>query len=428
MQGANWFAGDPQTQRALQYALDNNLITLNDLELAHTATMSPGWRRADVAANFSQRAPEASTRPFVFMWFHYILRDTNLPEQDQLEIARNATNFTMAEYHATARPMIYNAMGTTGQLTGQLKTFAHSAAGQSYFWTKMAGKGKGMRPFATMLTGYLLIMGMNNVPLGDELDWLSRWASKKALGNEYSLKTAMQVYAPEWVSLGVASYLTGIDFQTRLRMPPLVQDTLIANAPSVNWASQVSAAILEAMIKTGSEVEKGRGITSPYAKVERDKAGYMVTPSSAKGLIENILYREYGTDAYLPRDKTERYDHRGTWDWELRKWGLRSIHDTKVTEGWRKGLTMTKELQERKTALASGVATTIVQYGRIPKEDYDKAYAEYVYDLGGDPKQFEEAIKAAMEKKAIPRNRPSCPNAERTWLFQQPHTRLPPGR
>jgi len=211
-------------------------------------------------------------------------------------------------------------------------------------------------------------------------------------------------------------------------MPPLVQDTLIANAPSANWASQVGAAILEAMIKTGSEVEKGRGITSPYAKVERDKAGYMVTPSSAKGLIENILYREYGTDAYLTRDKTERYDHRGTWDWELRKWGLRSIHDTKVTEGWRKGLTMTKELQERKTALASGVATTIVQYGRIPKEDYDKAYAEYVYDLGGDPKQFEEAIKAAMEKKAIPRNRPAGPNAERTWLFQQPHTRLPPGR
>jgi hypothetical protein len=89
---------------------------------------------------------------------------------------------------------------------------------------------------------------------------------------------------------------------------------------------------------------------------------------------------------------------------------------------------MTKELQERKTALASGIATTMAQYGQVPKEDFDRALAEYVYDLGGDRKQFEAAIKAAMEKKAIPRNRPTGPNAERTWLFQQPHTRLPHGR
>ena len=240
IQGQDWFGGDPETRRALTYATENNLITLNDLELAHTAMLTPAMRKVDLVINLNQRAAEAATRPFVFLWMYNILKNSNLSEEQRLDVARNGANFVMAEYHATARPMLYQATGTSGPAIGQLKTYAHSYAGQQTFWAQQAFKGNTIAPFLALLATYTLFVGIDGTPGWDELDYLTRKMTGALTGEPIGYKEYLAPHLPDLLKYGVVSAVTGIDFQRRLRMPPLLQEDLMANVPALNWTKDIA--------------------------------------------------------------------------------------------------------------------------------------------------------------------------------------------
>lgn len=386
VEGFDWFGGDADTRAAMQYAQDNNLITLNDLELARSVYETPAGQRLELVMNINQRAAEAATRPYVFMWFYNILKDTNLPKEKQYEIARNATNFTMAEYHATARPMVYNALGTVGQVTGQLKTFAHSIAGQQYFWAKMGAKGQSIRPLMTMVVAYMLVMGMQNMPGADELEWLSRKASKEMYDDENVIGDFVARYLPEFLSMGLMSEFTGIDFQNRLRMPPLIQSEVLANAPSLNWLAQNIKPTIDWML-------------DPTDSAKATATAFAWAPSSVKGLLENMLFRDYSDNAMLSKDQRTRYTHRNDFDWKVRLWGLRSMEDTRRMENLRTGRSMEKEERDLKANIVDEVVRNFQVYGSMPASEYESYVLKYE-ELGGKRETLDNAVEAGVKRKA----------------------------
>lgn len=414
--GYNWFGGDQDTRDALNYAMENNLITLNDLELAHSAMLTPFQRKADVVININQRAAEAATRPLVFMWMYNILKNSNLPKARQYEIARNATNFVMAEYHSTARPMIYQAVGTSGPLLGQLKTFAHSYAGQQVFWGKTALKGEAVGPFIAMLVAYTLYVGVDDMPIYDELDTLTRLTTRgfKGMGfevEEVGHKDFITPYLPDMLKYGLLSHYTGIDFQKRLRMPPLIQDEFLANAPALNWLTDITSDHLDLVVESWKigDVDKTR----------LKKAQHGVAPSSLKGPLEHLFYKEDDL-AESTKDMMGRWTHRNERDWTLRWMGLRSLEDTlrkEMVQGLR---AKQKEADERKREISAEYTESMVTERGMTIDRYHKLRAEYI-SLGGKSEELDAKVQKAKEDLAKGETMKTLEKnpKERSWLFYQ---------
>ena len=414
--GYEWFGGDQDTKDALNYAMENNLITLNDLELAHTAMLTPFQRKADQIININQRAAEAATRPMVFMWMYNILKGTNLPKATQHEVARNLTNFVMAEYHSTARPMVYQATGTTGPMLGQLKTFAHSYTGQQVFWAKEAFKGNAVGPFIAMMVAYMLYVGVDDMPIYDELDTILRLTTRglKAAGanvEETGYKEYITPYLPDMLKYGAASHYTGIDFQKRLRMPPLIQDEALANLPALNWFTQVTGDHIDLVIESAKKGE----IDDARLK----KAQHSAAPSSIKGPLEHFFFKD-DDGAEFTKDLMGRWTHRNERDWTLRWMGLRSLEDTLRKEMVSGTKAKIKEVNERKQEIARLYTEAMIVDGRIPVDRFHALRGEYI-SLGGDAKTLDEKVKKAKERLAKGETLHTLETepTERTWFFYE---------
>lgn len=394
LQGFDWFGGDADTRAAMQYAVENNLITLNDLELAHTAQMSPGMRKMDTFINLNQRASEAATRPLVYMWLYNILKHSNLSKQEQYEVARNATNFVMAEYHATARPMIYQSLGTSGPLLGQLKTFAHSYTGQQIFWSKVAAKGETARPLIALMFAYMLYVGADDMPIYDELDTILKIATKglHAVNEdipELSYKDWLAPHMPDMLRYGIISSYTGIDFQKRLKMPPLIQDELFANTPALNYAGGVIKDWGKFLVESFRQGEKDDALAA--------KATYNTLPGSLKGPLEQWLFRQ--GDAELTKDFMGKFTYRNDFDWMLRWTGLRSLEDTLRKEQFNETRNRMKKDADRKQAISEEFVRLNMQKGGIPIEKFHALRAEY-QQLGGSLDALDNSLKEAKERLA----------------------------
>ena len=415
IQGMDWFGGDADTRAAVQYAVENNLITLNDLELAQTAMLSPTERKFDIVANINQRAAEAGTRPLVFMWLYNILKDTNLTKEQQYEVARNATNFVMAEYHSTARPMLYAALGTTGPLFGQLKTFAHSNAGQQIFWSKTAVTGVTMRPMIALMIAYLLYVGADDMPIYDELDTILKLTTKglNAANPDVpvlSYKDWLAPHMPDMFKYGIISHYSGIDFQKRLRMPPLINEQLMGNLPAINWAAEG----VSSLFKFAMESYRQKELDKPLGQ----KALYTITPSSLKGPMEHWFYKEPGTNNEKTKDWMGRWTHRNDFDWNLRWLGFRSLEDTLRKEQVSGTKQKLKAEHDEKKRISDEYVRLHMTKGGIQIEKYHELRGKYI-QLGGKSEELDERVNKAKERYAKGETMSLFDNKdpEKTWFF-----------
>lgn len=410
IKGLDWFGGDADTKIALNYALENNLITLNDLELAHTAMLSPAMRKVDKTVNLNQRAAEAATRPLVFLWLFNIVKHTNMSLDQKLTVARNAANFVMAEYHSTARPMVYQSVGTTGPVFGQLKTYAHSYTGQQAFWIKEAFKGNNVTALAVLLMTYTLFVGLDGTPGWDELDYIARLISGAFNEEPTGYKDLVSPYIPDALKYGILSSVTGIDFQRRLRMPPLIQDGL-SNLPALNWATDIGAKwydYLDDWYKTGE--------SDP---VKRRAASFQALPSSIKGPAEIFLYRD-DLGREMTKDGLGFWDHRNEGDWDLRWFGMQSLEDTLRKEQLRNAEAKNRELSIQRREIAKDFVTRAVTEKGMDIEKYHELRGKYL-QLGGDLKELDSQVSRAKERQArgealdFLQTKPTS----RTWFFYE---------
>lgn len=389
IQGFEWFGGDAESKAALQYALDNNMITINDLELAHTAMLSPAMRKVDFGVNIGQRLAEASTRPMMFMWMYNIVKDTNLTQAEKYQVARNAANFVMGEYHSTARPMIYEAVGSLGPMAGQLKTFSHSYSGQQFFFAKEGFAKGNIRPLIALMITFMLFVGLDATPGYDEMDLLARKATKHLGGEEFSYKDFIAPLLPDALKYGLVSSMTGIDFQKRLRMPPLFQEGL-GNLPAANWAGDIAIKVADWLGDW-----KDTGQEDP---VKRKAMAYSSLPSSFKGPMEIFAYKD-ASGAEITKDQLGRWTHRTEWDWKLRWFGLRSLDDSLTKERLFGARGEDMKLSATRKQLAGDILRRVVTDKPITQDEYYAMVGRYA-GMGGDVEALEADIKKAYERYA----------------------------
>ncbi len=227
---------DKETNLALTYAEDNNLINFTDIERALEHVVDPVSSKADRFLNFNQRYAEALTRPLVFLWFFHLNRSAGLPMKEALETARHRTQFVMVPYDLRDRPMAYASLGTLGMAMGQLKTFMHSSTSQAWYYTKQTKQGT-FKPFlygtamAMFFQGQMGLIGMQDV------DNIVRAMNQQLFNSNEGLKEIMYREAPKWFSKGYMTEWTGVDFYSRLRSPGAIQWPLQNSfiPPAYNW-------------------------------------------------------------------------------------------------------------------------------------------------------------------------------------------------
>ena len=324
--------GKPNTEMkmAIKYAEDFNLINFTEIERALEKTLNPKAATVDRVLNFNQRYAEVMTRPLAFLWFYKLLRKGGLPQKEALEAARHKTQFVMVPYDLRDRPMVYASLGAYGVALGQLKTFMHSSIHQSGYWSKITVTKKTFAPFIYGTSAALLVQGqMGMIPMQD-IDNLVRAMNGKNIG----IKEFIAEHMPLAVERGLLSEWTNVDFYSRLRSPPVIQDSLpsMVLAPSLGWAKQQTDNVY-GIVK--STIDFGFENAPKSAAFQRGVLGSM--PPPGKG------WTEYGFRG--PNDEAPYYTKsnplpltgykRNEFDWTLRKWGLRSVDESLAMEQYR---------------------------------------------------------------------------------------------
>ena len=394
--------GGSELEMAMKYAEDNNLVNFSDIDRAVEAARSPAGAKVDFALNFNQRIAESTTRPYAFLWFFQIARAGGAPMQVALQQAKNATQFVMVPYRSEDRPMVYNALGSLGTAMGQLKTFAHSAVAQPAYWTKNVLFRRGNRPVKPFLLSLLFIvalMGIEAAPGFDMLDELFKFIHAKAYGEPKSLREwALEKDMPEWLSKGGASVYTGIDFNARLRTPQFVNtQSLLGNFPAINYFTDIGKAVNEYYNK-------------PWNQQAKANLGYKTLPNTIwlKGFAAEYLYTK-NTDRgkYLYSQKGESRHSLSDRDILLRKWGVRSLNETRHSEWLTEGREDTSMQEKQRKRLEDDLVDMWVS-GAMNTAEYDNKLRQYL-EYGDD--NTEQRISQLGEKKIMDSNTPEFERA-----------------
>ena len=394
-------SGGEELELAMKYAEDNNLINFADIDRAVESSRNPGTTKADLILNFNQRAVESTSRPYAFLWFFQIARAGGAPLNVALQQAKNATQFVMVPYRSEDRPMVYNALGSLGSALGQLKTFAHSAVAQPAYWTKNLFRtgNRTIKPFLLSMLFIVAVMGIEAAPGFDLLDAMFKYVHAKLYGEPKAMREwALENDFPEWASKGAASVYFNIDFNARLRTPQFVNtQSLLGNFPAINYFTDIGKAVNEYYNK-------------PWNKQAKANLGYKTLPNTVwlKGYAAEHLYtKDTDRGKYLYSQKGESRHSLSDRDILLRKWGVRSLNETRHSEWLSEGKEDTSMQEKQRKRLEDDLVDMWVS-GAMNTAEYDNKLRQYL-EYGDD--NTEQRISQLGEKKIMDSNTPEFERA-----------------
>jgi hypothetical protein len=395
-----------------KYAEDRGLLTFSEFEEVSQATQSKLGRMFDMTVDVNRTIGEKVTRPYTFLTFVDLLKDSGLSKAEVFDTAFNMTQDTMVDYSARERAPMFKNLGVVGQTAGNLQQFSLTYLDQIGRWHKQVAKGNAA-PYVAGMTALLAFAGMQGLPFFSTVDEIVEELTNKIGGKKKNINTLVMENAPEWLKTDAAQYgilseLTGLNISGRLGMADTLPDSF-ADAISP-YASTT-----------------GRMAESAYdMAVNRDELSFahgarQFAPSSMRGLIENKFLT---TPEGRTIEKTQGMaDYpRTEFDINARKWAMTSLDEAKnKSKDFAKGESL-KGDQEKQQKIATRVSRKF--YGDfenyVNSGEWKKDLAEY-QQRGGDPNTLINKIIADEKaRKLTARQRaegiePSGVQAIRRW-------------
>jgi len=212
---------------AYKWAQDAGIFTYNESHLASDLQQGPVVKGIRKVAHAPSIYGEKLTRPPIFMIFADMFHKAGYKGEEAFLRAQEATNHSMADYHADERPAVYETLGEVGRALAAYTTFKHN------FIEQQVGRGvnaKRQPEAAAIAAGMVLgVYGLMGMPGAQEASQLSESLTGKSI-REWVLNN------PEQSSVlldGAISAKSDVDIQARLASASLLPDSPLSAAPHV---------------------------------------------------------------------------------------------------------------------------------------------------------------------------------------------------
>jgi hypothetical protein len=291
----------PHMREAYKYAHEQGMTQFSEGHLAKEINENQKYTKAKDVAMLPITLGEKMTRMPIFLWNVDTLHRAGLRGEELHMVARDATDYAMGNYHPDERPMIYQSLGSIGQLMGSLSTYKHNFLEQTYTTVQHAGKQPAAA--ATVLGSMYMFYGISNLPGSDIADK----AVQELTGHDtrYYLSKVIQNKA---LLDGYLSATTELDFASRLSTRNILPNdatTALAGSHVSNLLNITSKAITYAMDRN---------------RQNRDEALLAATPAGMRGMTEGQV-RKSDDGHVLDKEGRNKYDEpRSDRDWKLRQY------------------------------------------------------------------------------------------------------------
>lgn len=389
---------DAESKAMFDYAEERGLLKFSEFDDVHQITQGKASRTADQLIDINRQIAEQSTRPFVFFTFVRLLNDSRLPKNEVFDTAYNLTQDSMVDYSSRERAPMFQKLGVTGQLAGNLQQFSLSYLDQMGQWVKSAAKGN-PGPLMLGTAAMLTYSGLQGVPFYTAADEMVRDITDKFFGKREGIADVVLRNAPEWaktdaVQYGLLSSQSGMNISGRLGMADVLPDSPIdAVSPYAETMGRMGESLYD------------------LAKY-RDKQGLknvarQFAPSSVRGIVENELLTEHNVkqgDTVYPNmtvNKRGQYDYpRTDFDMKARMGGLTSLEESKNKQKLFRGNETNKADDERLSAMSQKASRAFAQQGKkyLQSSDFARLREDYVARRGDPDVLVREMIQAEEQR------------------------------
>ncbi len=405
---------------AFKYMEDNGIVSQNifhensgfgDYPPLHVAKSLVGWTIS---------MPEKIARASTFMSFvHHLDASGKFKNQAEMfRFAEELTNNVLTDFNRTARPLIVDKLGQTGELSYTYKSAIFNQWNNLGIFARDATKGKpGALLAALFMTG--LLGGTSGLPGINELDglWnitkeaasqafpsiypkLSPWDVKGTMLKkmaEFSANKKVQEaigvgpakFIGDTVNYGLPSAVTGSQLASRFSSSIADPANLTGNiAPAFQEVAQVAKAAGDAMSNT----------TTGYAS-----AAWKMLPPALQGILENNVdafktVKQKGRQGYANPNKLSEHQttYARTPDEEFkRNFGLRSLDEATTKSDRFINNQETARLKQAQEASMKSMFDAIVRKDKEDVKKYAKAYFE-----NDGAERFEADLNRKIEEYA----------------------------
>lgn len=393
--------------KALRFAEDNGTISRSSYdESPIDAGRNLVTQGVDLVGKLTMAYPESIIRSIAYFSYVDMLNQSGKYKGNDSALFQHAdelVSMSMVDYRQGERPMMFQKMGTVGNLANTLQTFPMSFYNQWIYFAKEAKKGN-IAPFmvATALQGSLAgLMGLPFVSDADKLyqamkDWAPPALWAKMRGTAWEDPKLWLMKQPGGLELinGLLSTESGVAMTSRVA------------APSFAEMAQAPVGPIQDIIRQAGDVLSLAG--DPTNKAKQAQAAMSVSPVAAQGLVEQQLFPEQtsvdvgdGKRAVFNARKLEERDSvytRTPQDQAIRNYGVRSFQEVATKEAYYRDQQLKLITNEKTSAVAKKF------YSAIRSGDREKAndMLELMVDLSG--KAYTGAqLKQQLKQEFMPK-------------------------
>lgn len=370
-------------KHAYDWAHEKGMFDYSEAELVHNLNKSDARVVVEKLVNSSISIPEKLTRPPMFMLMVDMFHRAGYYGEEGLLRAQAATDYAMVNYHPDESPGIYQALGQVGSGLGALSRYKHNFVEQQI--SRAVNAKEQPAPFLVSLALAYGVYGLTGQPGYEEVSWLVQKLSGKSI-REWFLDDPTK---PNKVMDGVASTISGTDYQARISMANLLPDPSkpMSAIPHVSNVLDITSAAMAYTMKQDEESLRNMK--------------YKVLPSSMRNIYEDkVMTDEHGMVRDAGGDKkieTPRTEEEQTM---RRRYGLRPIKERLDSET----LYTRKQSEFEKTRKLAEIRNSFASQVRLGKPI--GPMVEKYKELGGDPDVlFNQVDKIKEEALKTPKQR-----------------------
>lgn len=395
--------------KALRFAEDNGTVSRSSYdESPIDSGRNVATQAVDVAGKLTMAYPESVIRSIAYFSYVDMLKQSGKYTGDDMALFQHAdelVSMSMVDYRQGERPMMFQKMGTFGNLANTLQTYPISFYNQWIYFAKEARKGN-MAPMlvATALQGSLA--GLMGLPLVSDADKLYQWFKEFAPPSLWAKVKGTPLEDPKlWLMAqpgglelvnGLLSSASGVAMTSRVAAPSFAEMAQAPVGPLQDIGRQVGDVASLAM--------------NPTDPAKQAQAAMSVSPVATQGLVEQKMFPEQtGTDlpdgkrAVFNARELEKRDQvytRTPEDQATRNWGVRSNAEVVSKEAYYR----TDRLKQITNEKTSAVANKL--YAAIRSGDREKAHdmLELMVELSGKaytPAQLKQQLQNEFMSKEM---------------------------
>lgn len=390
---------DSVDKDAARWMEANGIVEINQLADIKRDLRPKSVKTLAMPFEFTIKHSEVIARSIAFMSYVQHLKQSNAFDLDTakgraelFQLAEDMTKVSMTDYRSTERAMIFERGGLVGDAAATLHSYQLNNLFQLWHFGKQFARGN-KTPFVNMMFMQLTAAGVLGLWFIDDLDDL--WDNFKKLlpHDEYqkvknlSIKNFMLENAPDVLSYGGVSKLTGTNIHTRMsaadQLPimPFEQMDLSSVKGIGQSVANMAGSLIPFAGTAGNAVAAGVTAASNAPDRRKWEAAYAAAPAVAQGPMERLPAFNRGATSKNPNRIEMGFRKRTEEEKDLRDLGFRSIPEQKQKDKEYMNSKVEMEIA-RRLQNASQKATDHFLDGNTKKGVTE--VVKYV-DLGGDP-------------------------------------------